>query len=72
MVLITQVGTSEAAEVLAINTLAPFIINSRLQQLLERAPGAPRRPDWRTRRARAMSFPAENAAHARRRPTRFV
>ena len=32
-----EVSTPEAAEVLAINTLAPFIINSRLRSLLEAA-----------------------------------
>ena len=34
-----QVSTAEAAEVLVINTLAPFIINSRLKALMERHPG---------------------------------
>ena len=33
-----DVSTPEAAEVLAINTLAPFILNSRLRGLLERCP----------------------------------
>lgn len=37
-----EVSTSEAAEVLAINTLAPFTINSRLHPLLARSPEAHR------------------------------
>jgi NAD(P)-dependent dehydrogenase (short-subunit alcohol dehydrogenase family) len=37
-----EVSTPEAAEVLAINTLAPFVINSRLRCLLEASPDAPR------------------------------
>jgi len=35
-----QVSTAEAAEVLAINTLAPFILNGRLRELIERSPAA--------------------------------
>ena len=44
----TQVTTPEAAEVLAINTLAPFIINSRLRRLprpLQRRPQSLSNPD---------------------------
>ena len=37
-----EVTTPEAAEVLAINTLAPFILNSRLRRLLEASPDQPR------------------------------
>ena len=37
-----DVSTPEAAEVLAINTLAPFVLNSRLRVLLEACP-APQR-----------------------------
>jgi len=33
-----QVSTGEAAEVMAINALAPFIINGRLRGLMERTP----------------------------------
>lgn len=33
-----EVSSGEAAEVLAINALAPFIINSRLRPLLDRSP----------------------------------
>ena len=37
-----DVSTPEAAEVLAINTLAPFILNSRLRGLLEQCPAEQR------------------------------
>ena len=37
-----DVSTPEAAEVLAINALAPFVLNSRLRCLLEASP-SPRR-----------------------------
>ena len=37
-----DVSTPEAAEVLAINALAPFVINSRLRCLLEACPDSPR------------------------------
>ena len=37
-----DVSTPEAAEVLAINALAPFVINSRLRCLLEACPDTPR------------------------------
>jgi NAD(P)-dependent dehydrogenase (short-subunit alcohol dehydrogenase family) len=36
------VSTPEAAEVLAINTLAPFVLNGRLRCLLEASPAAAR------------------------------
>ena len=37
-----EISTPEAAEVLAINTLAPFILNSRLRPLLEASADKPR------------------------------
>ena len=37
-----QVETAEAAEVLAVNTLAPFILNGRLRPLLEASPALER------------------------------
>ena len=37
-----DVSTPEAAEVLAINALAPFVLNSRLRTLLEACPSSPR------------------------------
>ncbi len=33
-----EVSVGEAAEVLAINTLAPFVLNAQLKQLMERTP----------------------------------
>ena len=37
-----EVATVEAAEVLAINTLAPFVLNARLRTMMERVPD-----DWK-------------------------
>ena len=37
-----EVSVGEAAEVLAINTLAPFVLNARLRTMMERVPD-----DWK-------------------------